>query len=133
MTQFFVRVRARVGLEHVDFHSLRKFMETYAQDLGFAPAAVAMRAGHDPSVMAKHYTGRIEKADRALASAVAALIAPAKGHVRTTGDHDCVLLGAVTTEFIGDFTQARKDRRAIEEWFRHDATGPVRRRTRCGP
>jgi hypothetical protein len=49
-------------------------METYAQDLGFAPATVAMRAGHDPSVMSKHYTGRIEEADRALASAVAALI-----------------------------------------------------------
>jgi integrase len=76
LTQFFVRVRERVGLDHLVFHSLRKFMETYAQDLGFAPAAVAMRAGHDPSVMAKHYTGRIEDADRSLAAAVAGLITP---------------------------------------------------------
>ena len=52
-----------------------QFMETYAQDLGFAPAAVAMRAGHDPSVMSKHDTDRIEEADRALATAVAGLIA----------------------------------------------------------
>jgi len=76
ITQFFTRLRERVGLEHLTFHDLRKFMETYAQDLGFAPATVAMRAGHDPSVMSKHYTGRIEEADRALASAVAALIVP---------------------------------------------------------
>jgi integrase len=76
LTQFFLRVRERVGLDHLVFHSLRKFMETYAQDLGFAPAAVAMRAGHDPSVMAKHYTGRIEDADRSLATAVAGLITP---------------------------------------------------------
>jgi integrase len=76
VTRFFTRVRQRVGLEHINFHDLRKFMETYAQDLGFTPAAVAMRAGHDPSVMSKHYTGRIEEADRALATAVAALISP---------------------------------------------------------
>ncbi len=49
-------------------------METYAQDLGFAPSQVALRAGHDPSVMGRHYTGRIEEADRALAKAVAALL-----------------------------------------------------------
>jgi integrase len=76
VTRFFTRVRGRVGFDHINFHDLRKFMETYAQDLGFAPAAVAMRAGHDPSVMSRHYTGRIEEADRALASAVAALISP---------------------------------------------------------
>jgi integrase len=74
LTRFFTRLRARVGLDHLDFHSLRKFMETYAQDLGFAPSQVAMRAGHDPSVMGRHYTGRIEEADRSLAAAVAALI-----------------------------------------------------------
>jgi hypothetical protein len=38
---------------------------------------VGERAGHDPSVMAKHYTGRIEDADRSLATAVAGLITPA--------------------------------------------------------
>jgi hypothetical protein len=37
-----------------------------------------MRVGHDPSVMSEHYTGRVEEADRTLASAVAALIAPAE-------------------------------------------------------
>jgi integrase len=76
LTRYFARVRGRVGLEHLDFHGLRKFMETYAQDLGFSPAQVALRAGHDPSVMSRHYTGRIEEADRALADAVAALIVP---------------------------------------------------------
>ncbi len=76
ISQYFTRLRDRVGLGHLVFHSLRKFMETYAQDLGFSTSQVAMRAGHDPSVMAKHYTGRIEEADRALASAVAALLKP---------------------------------------------------------
>jgi integrase len=76
VSRFFTRVRSRVGLEHLDLHSLRKFMETYGQDLGFSPAAVAMRAGHDPSVMARHYTGRVDQADRDLAAAVAGLITP---------------------------------------------------------
>jgi len=52
ITQFFTRLRERVGLEHLSFHDLRPFRETYSQDLGFASAAVAMRASHDPSVMA---------------------------------------------------------------------------------
>ena len=43
-------------LEHLDFRYLRKFMETYGQNLGFSPVQVALRAGHDPSVAAKHYT-----------------------------------------------------------------------------
>jgi len=76
LTRYFTRVRARVGLEHLTFHGLRKFMETYAQQLGYAPSQVAMRAGHDPSVMGRHYTGRIEEADRALAESVAALLTP---------------------------------------------------------
>lgn len=78
LTQFFTRIRERVGLDHLTLHDLRKFMETYAQDPGFSAAQVAMRASHDPSVMAKHYTGRIEEADRALAFAVAALLNPTK-------------------------------------------------------
>ena len=49
-------------------------MGTYGQDLGFSPVQVAMRAGHDPSVAAKHYTGNIAEADWALADAVAALL-----------------------------------------------------------
>ena len=74
ITRYFARIRERVGLEHLDFHYLRKFMETYGQDLGFSPVQVAMRAGHDPSIAAKHYTGSIEETDRALSAAVASLL-----------------------------------------------------------
>ena len=49
MTQYFGRLRARVGLEHLNFHGLRKFMETYGQNLGFSPVQVAMRAGRSHS------------------------------------------------------------------------------------
>ena len=69
-------MRERVGLDHLNFHDLRKFMETYAQELGFSLAQAAMRAGHDPSVAAKHYTGRVTETDRRLANAVAGLLAP---------------------------------------------------------
>lgn len=74
ITLFFGRLRSRVGLDHLDFHYLRKFMETYGQNLGFSPVQVAMRAGDDPSVAAKHYTGNVEEVDRALATAVASLL-----------------------------------------------------------
>ncbi len=74
ITLYFSRLRKRAGLDHLTFHSLRQFMGTYGQDLGFSPVQVAMRAGHDPSVAAKHYTGNIAEADRALADAVAALL-----------------------------------------------------------
>lgn len=74
VTQYFVRLRERCDLKQFDLHSLRKFMETYGQDQGFSAAQVAMRAGHDPSVAAKHYTGNVVEADRALASAVASLL-----------------------------------------------------------
>lgn len=74
VTQYFVRLRERCELTQFNLHSLRKFMETYGQDQGFSGAQVAMRAGHDPSVAARHYTGNIVEADRALASAVASLL-----------------------------------------------------------
>lgn len=74
ITQYFKRLRERCGLDHLDFHYLRKFMETYGQDLGFSPVQVAMRAGHDPSIAAKHYTGSIEETDRALSEALAGLL-----------------------------------------------------------
>lgn len=74
ITRYFDRLRQRVGLPEVDFHHLRKFMETYGQNLGFSAVQVALRAGHDPSVAAKHYTGSVAEADRALAKAVAALL-----------------------------------------------------------
>jgi integrase len=74
ITQYFTRLRSRVGLEHLDFHYLRKFMETYGQEMGFSAVQVAMRAGHDPTVAARHYTGFVEQTDRSLAEAVAALL-----------------------------------------------------------
>ncbi len=76
VSQYFGRMRKRVDLDHVDFHDLRKFMETYGQEMGYSVTQVAMRAGHDPSIAAKHYSGRVSETDRALAQAVASLIAP---------------------------------------------------------
>ncbi len=43
LTKFFTRLRERVGLDHLDFHYLRKFMETYGQQLGFSAVQVALR------------------------------------------------------------------------------------------
>ena len=67
------------GLTHVDFHDLRRFMETYGQEMGYSVAQVAMRAGHDPSVAARHYSGRVVETDRDLAEAVASLLSPGAG------------------------------------------------------
>ncbi len=75
ISQYFGRMRKRVGLDHLDFHDLRKFMETYGQEMGYSITQVAMRAGRDPSIAAKHYSGRVNETDRALANAVASLIA----------------------------------------------------------
>jgi integrase len=76
VSQYFGRMRKRVGLDHVQFHQLRKFMETYGQEMGYSVTQVAMRAGHDPSIAAKHYSGRVSETDRALATAVASLLGP---------------------------------------------------------
>ena len=76
ISQYFGRLRKRVDLDHLDFHHLRKFMETYGQEMGYSVTQVAMRAGHDPSIAARHYSGRVAETDRALAAAVASLIAP---------------------------------------------------------
>ncbi len=74
VTQYFGRLRDRVGLDHVEFRSLRRFMETYGQDLGFSLGQVALRAGHDPAVASKHYTGKVPETDRALAEAISLLL-----------------------------------------------------------
>lgn len=74
ITQFFARIRGRVGLDHLAFKGLRRFMDTYGQELGFSMAQVAMRAGHDPAVAGKHYTGRVVQADRDLAGAIGELL-----------------------------------------------------------
>jgi len=76
VSQYFGRLRRRAGLPHIGFHYLRKFMETYGQEMGYSRSQVAMRAGHDPSVAARHYSGRVEETDRDLANAVASLLAP---------------------------------------------------------
>jgi len=75
VTLFFRRLRQRVGLDHLSFHSLRRFMDTYGQDLGFSTVQVALRAGHDPAVAAKHHTGKVSGTDRALAAALSDLLA----------------------------------------------------------
>ena len=74
VTRYFGRLALRGGLDHLSFHSLRRFLDTYGPDLGFAPVQVAMRVGHDPSVAAKFYTGSVAEADRRLADAIADLI-----------------------------------------------------------
>jgi len=76
VSQYFRRLRQRAELPHIDFHYLRKFMETYGQEMGYSVSQVAMRAGHDPSVAARHYSGRVVETDRELANAVASLLTP---------------------------------------------------------
>ena len=76
VSKFFARLRKRIGLDHLDFHYLRKFMETYGQEVGYSVAQVSMRAGHDPSIAAKHYSSRVSETDRALATVVASLLDP---------------------------------------------------------
>jgi integrase len=75
VSQYFGRLRDRAGLPHLTFHQLRKFMETYGQEMGYSISQVALRAGHNPSVAARHYSGRVAETDRELARAVASLLA----------------------------------------------------------
>lgn len=72
---YFRRLRARAGVPHLKFHTLRKFMETHGQELGFSPVQVAIRAGHDPAIARRHYTGKVDETDRALATAIGSLLA----------------------------------------------------------
>ncbi|MEM8924172.1 MAG: tyrosine-type recombinase/integrase [Actinomycetota bacterium] len=76
ISQFFGRLRVRVGYEHLEFKGLRAFMDTYGQELGFSRSQVAIRAGHDPAVAARHYTGKVPEADRRLADSMADLLMP---------------------------------------------------------
>jgi integrase len=75
ISQYFKRLRRRTDLESVQFKSLRRFMDTYGQELGFSLAQVAVRAGHDPAVASKHYTGKVANTDRELAAAISDLLA----------------------------------------------------------
>ena len=45
----------------------RESLEDVSCGVDVAELQVAMRAGHDPSVAAKHYTGSVAASDRALA------------------------------------------------------------------
>ncbi len=76
VSQFFGRLRDRAGLPHLSFHQLRKFMETYGQEMGYSVTQVALRAGHNPSVAARHYSGKVAETDRELARAIASLLVP---------------------------------------------------------
>jgi hypothetical protein len=70
ITLYFSRLRTRTDLPHLQFKHLRRFMSTYGQDLGFSLTQVALRAGHDPAVAGRHYSGSVPKADRDLAQAI---------------------------------------------------------------
>ena len=75
ITQYFGRLRDRSKIRsELKLKHLRKFMETYGQEAGFSLSQVAIRAGHDPAVAGKHYTGRVSESDRALAEAIEALL-----------------------------------------------------------
>ena len=88
ITQYFARLRGRLDLDHLEFKGLRRFMDTYGQELGFSLARVAMRAGHDPAVAAKHYTGRVHQADRELADAIGSLLKTESDSGRDLGEPD---------------------------------------------
>ena len=75
VTQYYGRLRDRVRIRpELKLKHLRKFMDTYGQELGFSLSQVAIRAGHDPAVAGKHYTGRVSDTDRALAEAIEDLL-----------------------------------------------------------
>ena len=76
MSQFFGRIRDRAGVPHISLHGLRRFMETYGQEMGYSMTQVALRAGHNPAVAARYYSGKVVETDRDLARAVASLLAP---------------------------------------------------------
>jgi integrase len=76
VTRYFTRLRKRVGLDHLTFRTLRRFMDTYGQELGFSASQVAVRGGHDPSVALRYYIRVVADADRKVARAIASLITP---------------------------------------------------------
>jgi len=74
VTDAFRRLTGDLGLRHITFHSLRKFMESRALDLGFSINEVAHRAGHDPAVLMRFYAGAVDESGRKLAEAIASLL-----------------------------------------------------------
>jgi integrase len=75
VSQYLGRLRGRSDLRQLTFHGLRKFMETYGQEMGYSISQVAVRAGHNASVAAPHYSGRVVETDRDRARAIASLLA----------------------------------------------------------
>jgi integrase len=74
-TQYFTRLRSRSGVRsELQLKHLRKFMDTYGQELGFSLAQVAVRAGHDPAVAGRYYTGRVDSSDHRLAALIEDLL-----------------------------------------------------------
>lgn len=63
-------------LAHFTFRSLRKFMATWGQELGFSVDDTAARAGHTATVARAHYTGQRAQTDHRLSEGLAALLAP---------------------------------------------------------
>lgn len=76
VTDSFRKLTTDLGLRHLTFHSLRKFMESRALDLGFSVTEVAHRAGHDPAVLMRFYAGAVDETGKLLAEGVASLLAP---------------------------------------------------------
>jgi integrase len=74
ITRYFGRLTERTGLSHLKFRYLRKFMDTYGQELGFTTEQVAARAGHDPTVARRYYTGTAAATDRRLSAALASAL-----------------------------------------------------------
>ena len=74
VSRYFNRLRDRNDLRHVTVKSLRAFMDTYGQELGFTLTQVAIRAGHDPAVASRHYTAKVSASDRDIAVALSNLL-----------------------------------------------------------
>ena len=74
ITHYFSALFDEIGAGHLTFKHLRKWAETYGQDLGFALSATAGRLGHDVATASKNYTGVVTDTDRALSKALAGLI-----------------------------------------------------------
>lgn len=54
-------------------------MEAYGQEVGYSMSQVAMRAGHHPSVAARHYKRQGDGDDGGLARVVASVLAAPSG------------------------------------------------------
>ena len=74
ITLYFRRLRRPADLDHLQFRHLRRFVGTYGQQLGYSLAQVALRAGHNPAVAARHYTGVVAASDRRLTHAIDRLL-----------------------------------------------------------